>query len=174
MLPSFATVAPTFHATEAPKVVFPGIDIDLAKVVHAGQQVSIHRPIPAPARRPRAADRRGLGQGSGGGHRRSTPPSTTGRVAVDHLSSIFASGEGGFGGERGASDKRTLPDRAPDHRIEIPTLPQQALYYRLCGDRNPLHSDPAFARKAEFPAPHPARPVHIRAVLRASSTKSAV
>ena len=65
-------------------------------------------------------------------------------------SSIFAKGEGGFGGERGASAKVELPDRAPDHQILVPTRPNQALLYRLCGDRNPLHSDPGFAKGAGF------------------------
>ena len=47
VLPSFATVAPTLHETEPPKVSFPGIDIDLAKVVHGFQEIRLHRPIPA-------------------------------------------------------------------------------------------------------------------------------
>jgi acyl dehydratase len=68
-------------------------------------------------------------------------------------SSIFAKGEGGFGGERGPSDKVELPDRAPDAQVDSPVLPQQALLYRLCGDRNPLHADPEFARSAGFDAP---------------------
>jgi acyl dehydratase len=67
--------------------------------------------------------------------------------------SIFARGEGGFGGERGPSTSTATPDRAPDYQIDIPVLPQQALLYRLCGDRNPLHSDPGFASAAGFPRP---------------------
>jgi acyl dehydratase len=49
--------------------------------------------------------------------------------------------------------KIDFPDRAPDFVVDTPTLPQQALLYRLCGDRNPLHSDPAFALAAGFPRP---------------------
>ena len=67
--------------------------------------------------------------------------------------SIFARGEGGFGGERGPSTSVAAPDRAPDYEISIPVSPQQALLYRMCGDRNPLHSDPAFAAAAGFPRP---------------------
>ena len=46
-----------------------------------------------------------------------------------------------------------MPTRAPDRSVDIPTRPDQALIYRLCGDRNPLHSDPEFARRAGFPKP---------------------
>ena len=60
---------------------------------------------------------------------------------------------GGFGGARGPSEKIELPARDADVTVEVPTLPQQALLYRLCGDRNPLHSDPSFARAAGFDAP---------------------
>jgi acyl dehydratase len=67
--------------------------------------------------------------------------------------SIFARGEGGFGGQRGPSTSGTVPDRAPDFEVDIPVLYQQALLYRLCGDRNPLHSDPDFAAAAGFERP---------------------
>ena len=78
-------------------------------------------------------------------------------------SSIFAKGEGGFGGERGPSDRRPAPDRAPDVvLIDTPTLPQQALLYRLLGDRNPLHSDPDVRRGGRVPGADPARPGHLR------------
>jgi acyl dehydratase len=62
-------------------------------------------------------------------------------------------GEGGFGGDRGGSEPVVLPDREPDADVTYTITPQQALLYRLCGDRNPLHSDPAFAAAAGFPAP---------------------
>ena len=62
-------------------------------------------------------------------------------------------GEGGWGGDRGSSVKVEIPDRAPDCDASYAVTPQQALLYRLCGDRNPLHADPAFAEGAGFPAP---------------------
>jgi acyl dehydratase len=67
--------------------------------------------------------------------------------------SIFARGEGGFGGDRGPSVSSTISDRVADYEVPLPLLPQQALLYRLCGDRNPLHSDPEFAAAAGFPRP---------------------
>ena len=68
-------------------------------------------------------------------------------------SSIFVKGEGGWGGDRGTSTAVEVPDRAPDCDTSYAVTPQQALLYRLCGDRNPLHADPDFAKAAGFPAP---------------------
>jgi acyl dehydratase len=68
-------------------------------------------------------------------------------------SSIFARGEGGFGGSRGPSGRLPAPEGDPVLEVSVPTLPQQALLYRLCGDRNPLHADPAFAAGAGFDRP---------------------
>jgi len=66
----------------------------------------------------------------------------------------FARGEGGFGGDRGPSGPKYLPpQRPPDAVVEMPTLPQQALIYRLSGDMNPLHADPEFARLAGYDRP---------------------
>lgn len=77
----------------------------------------------------------------------------TGDPVVTSRSAVFIRGEGGFGGDRGPRDSWPEPVRAPDHRITCPTRPEQALLYRLSGDRNPLHSDPAFAAKAGFERP---------------------
>jgi acyl dehydratase len=74
--------------------------------------------------------------------------------------SIFARGEGGFGGECGPSTSVTPPDRSPDIEVPLPILPHQALLYRLCGDRNPLHSDPEFAAAGWFSTPDTPQPVH--------------
>jgi acyl dehydratase len=65
----------------------------------------------------------------------------------------FIRGEGGFGGDRGPSGTWAAPGRSPDAVVEQRTVPWQALLYRLCGDRNPLHSDPGFAAAGGFPAP---------------------
>lgn len=68
--------------------------------------------------------------------------------------SAFIRGEGGWGGDRGPSGPQNVPpDRAPDHQVTYQTSPDQALIYRLSGDRNPLHSDPAFAKLGGFDRP---------------------
>ena len=68
--------------------------------------------------------------------------------------SLFIRGEGGFGGDRGPSGSAVqIPDHKADHQVTYHTSPDQALVYRLSGDRNPLHSDPAFAKMAGFDRP---------------------
>lgn len=155
VLPTFATVAQTLHETEPPKVSFPGIDIDLAKVVHGHQEIEVHRPIPA-AGKATSTGRISEIWDKGSAAvvvQEHTITGSDGAPLWTARSSIFAKGEGGFGGERGTSTKSELPDRAPDFDVTTPTLPQQALLYRMLGDRNPLHSDPEFARAAGFPNP---------------------
>jgi acyl dehydratase len=72
----------------------------------------------------------------------------------DLVMSAFIRGEGGWGGERGPSGPTNVaPQRAPDHLVRSSTRPEQALVYRLSGDRNPLHSDPSFAAFAGFDRP---------------------
>ncbi len=67
--------------------------------------------------------------------------------------SLFLRGEGGFGGDPGPKDELARPTRDPDMVVESPTLPQQALLYRLLGDKNPLHADPQFAAFGGFERP---------------------
>ncbi len=69
-------------------------------------------------------------------------------------SGTFCRADGGFGGQRQLSREfRPVPERAPDHAIDLATVANQALWYRLNGDRNPLHASPAFAAKAGFARP---------------------
>jgi len=65
----------------------------------------------------------------------------------------FFRGEGGFGGDRGPASTFALPDRKPDHEVTYETRIDQPLLYRLSGDRNPLHSDPSFAKMGGFERP---------------------
>jgi acyl dehydratase len=70
------------------------------------------------------------------------------------VSSIFARGDGGFGGHaQGGPELHAIPERAPDLVKECDTRPDQAFLYALSGDRNPLHRDPAFAKLVGFPRP---------------------
>ncbi len=78
---------------------------------------------------------------------------TTGAPLFTNTTSMFIRGEGGWGGDRGPSVSKEVPERAPDHTVTYATRPDQALLYRLSGDRNPLHSDPAFAARAGFDRP---------------------
>lgn len=155
VLPTFATVAAHFHETDPPKVSKPGIEIDLGSVVHGSQEVRVHKPIPATGTA--TTTTKIVELQDKGSAAVIIEESSTVDEAGDPLwtarSAIFAKGEGGFGGDRGTSDKVAFPERDPDHVIDEKTLPQQALLYRLCGDRNPLHSDPSFAEKAGFPRP---------------------
>ncbi|WP_339153431.1 MaoC family dehydratase [Actinomadura luteofluorescens] len=76
----------------------------------------------------------------------------TGAEVFSALTSLFLRGQGWGEPERG-TESDPVPDREPDLVVENPTDPGQALLYRLCGDRNPLHSDPAFAKRAGFEQP---------------------
>jgi acyl dehydratase len=155
VLPTFGNVAQSFHLTEPPSVPFPGVDIELAKILHASEEVTVAAPLPpsgAAQATARVVDIWDKGKAavivseSAVASLDGTPLWTTRR-------SIFARGEGGFGGERGPSLSTAVPERACDYEVPLPILPQQALLYRLCGDRNPLHSDPEFAAAAGFPRP---------------------
>jgi acyl dehydratase len=155
VLPTFSSVAASFHMTEPPKVSFPGIEIELSRVLHASEAVSVPAPLP-PSGSARATTRITEIWDKGKAAviwNETTVTDTAGAVLWRTKRSIFARGEGGFGGDRGPSSSAEAPDRAPDFEIDIPVLPQQALLYRLCGDRNPLHSDPGFAAAAGFPRP---------------------
>jgi acyl dehydratase len=141
--------------TEPPTVQFPGIDIELSKVLHASEAVSIPGPIP-PSGTGRAVTRFTEIWDKGKAAviwSETTVTTPDGNPLWTQKRSIFARGEGGFGGDRGPSTSVQPPDRAPDAEVALPILPQQALLYRLCGDRNPLHSDPEFASAAGFPRP---------------------
>ena len=77
----------------------------------------------------------------------------TGKPLLKTRSMLFCRGEGGWGGYRGPSEKLQYPDDEPTHQVTYKTREDQALTYRLSGDRNPLHSDPAFAARGGFQKP---------------------
>jgi acyl dehydratase len=155
VLPTFGCVAASFNDVEPPRVSWPGVEIDLAKILHASEQVTV--PAPLPPSGSASAVSRIVGVWDKGKAAvvvlETTVTGVDGTLLWKQKRSIFARGEGGFGGDRGPSTSAATPDRAPDFEVDIPVLPQQALLYRLCGDRNPLHSDPEFASAAGFPKP---------------------
>jgi acyl dehydratase len=78
----------------------------------------------------------------------------SGETICTLTSTTFCRADGGFGGPSGpVRSPHPIPERAPDLVCDLPTLPQAALIYRLSGDYNPLHADPAYARKAGFKMP---------------------
>ena len=78
---------------------------------------------------------------------------STGKKLFKVKMSLFCRGAGDFGGERGPSPTFELPNRKADHEVVYATREDQALTYRLSGDRNPLHSDPSFAAIGGFDRP---------------------
>ncbi|MFJ3497911.1 MaoC/PaaZ C-terminal domain-containing protein [Streptomyces sp. NPDC086091] len=154
VLPSFATVA----GAGAPGVIdglsLPGIDVDLARVLHGGQTLTLHRPLPA--------------EGSAVTSGRIAAVYDKGKAAVlvmrteaadtdgplwTNDAQIYVRGEGGFGGERGPTARPEPPRGDPDVVVDRRLREDQALLYRLSGDWNPLHADPEFARQAGFDRP---------------------
>jgi acyl dehydratase len=78
---------------------------------------------------------------------------STGKPLLKTRMSAFIRGEGGFGGDRGTAAAFEVPSRKADHEVTYATREDQALTYRLSGDRNPLHSDPSFAQMGGFDRP---------------------
>jgi acyl dehydratase len=155
VLPSFAVVAPTFHATQAPSLDLPGCDINLAQVVHGSQEVQVGSPLPttgSASLTTRIVDVWDKGKAAVV-WQEGVATDPAGAELWRVRSSIYVKGEGGWGGDRGESTAVAVPDRAPDAATTYDVRPDQALLYRLCGDRNPLHADPEFAKAAGFPAP---------------------
>ncbi|MBO8184543.1 MaoC/PaaZ C-terminal domain-containing protein [Streptomyces spirodelae] len=153
VLPSFATVAGADMGVVG-GLSAPGIEVDLAAVLHGTQSVELHRPIPVGGRATATA--------------RVADVYDKGKAAILVLrtdvadedgplwtteAQLFVRGEGGFGGERGPSGRVTPPERKPDFVTELPIRENQALLYRLSGDWNPLHADPDFAQLAGFERP---------------------
>ncbi len=156
VLPSFGVVAPTFHETDPPPLDLPGCDINLAQVVHGSQSITVAGALPTSGTatvRTTLTDVWDKGKAAVIWQEGVATSEATGEELWRVRSSIFVKGEGGWGGDRGASTAVAVPDRAPDHVSSYAVTPQQALLYRLCGDRNPLHADPDFAKAAGFPAP---------------------
>lgn len=135
----------------------PGIEIDLASMVHGEQRLEIRKhPIPVEGTlwtEPRVAGVYDKGRSALVAVEATTRDAVGDDVFFNRFG-IFLRGEGGFGGERGPTAAANEPPRRrPDAVFEDRTEERQALFYRLLGDDNPLHSDPGFARMAGFERP---------------------
>ena len=154
VLPTFPVVAGARQGGGGGLNELPGVDIDMRAVLHGEQEVEVHRTLPTSGTVSavgRVADV--WDKGRAAVLRLETVASDDDGPLWTTRSSIFVRGEGGFGGDRGPSSSVPLPEREPDRVLTTPTLPQQALLYRLNGDRNPLHADPTFASQAGFDQP---------------------
>lgn len=138
----------------------PSTGIQWQRILHAEQRIELHRPLPAAAtvvgeHKVDAIFDKGADKGALMLLSRRLFDRSSGDLLATVGSTAFLRGDGGFGG-RGADAPRPHPvpaDRPPDHVVEHPTRPEQALLYRLNGDLNPLHADPAVARGAGFEQP---------------------
>ena len=137
----------------------PETGITWKLVLHGEQGVVLHRPLPpAGTVVARTAIEEIIDKGAGKGAliylRRDLHDKETGALLASLASTVFARGDGGFGGPTVSTKPvHALPERAPDLVCDIATLPQAALIYRLSGDYNPLHADPEIAAAAGFPRP---------------------
>lgn len=130
--------------------------IDRRRLVHAEQAFEIHRPLPVEGHvrvSSRVASIEDKGSGALVTTEAQAVDAATGELLVSTTSSAFIRGEGGFGGERRPAPPNAMPERAADAVLTAVTRPDQALLYRLSGDRNPLHSDPVFAAGGGFSRP---------------------
>jgi acyl dehydratase len=156
VLPTFANVLayPGFWARE------PDTGIDWRKLVHAEQEFVLHRELPSKGsvtgrNRVTAIWDRGAGRGSFLQQRREVVDAQTGEpLATITQLSLLRGNEGTTGGSEGAPPApHPIPSRAADQVFDMKVPAQAALLYRLSGDLNPLHADPAVARAAGFDRP---------------------
>ncbi|MGE0060638.1 MAG: MaoC/PaaZ C-terminal domain-containing protein [Xanthobacteraceae bacterium] len=129
------------------------------KVVHGEQSFTVHKPIAGKGTvigKTRIVEVIDKGEGKGAlvYSERKVTDKATGDLVATLKQTTFCRADGGFGGPaREAPPVHAIPDRAPDIVCDLPTRPEMALVYRLSGDINPLHAEPAFAKAAGFPRP---------------------
>jgi acyl dehydratase len=151
-------VVPTFASVAAWGSGPGDMQLNRVMVVDGERDITFHKPLPVEAKI--TADSSVIGvfdKGKDKGlviRHQTVLKNEKGEALATLAASRFARGDGGIGGPALAQpDPHQVPTRAPDKTVEITTRPDQALIYRLCGDRNPLHSDPEFAKRGGFPRP---------------------
>ena len=151
-------VLPTFAVIPA----FPGlmgltqaVEINPVMILHGEQSIKLNKPIPVKGKLTTSGKVTGVYDKGKGALVviESETKDEQGAALFVNTASVYVRGAGGFGGERGPEAGNKPPDRAPDKTVEMQTLPTQAMIYRLSGDRNPLHVDPAFAKMAGYDTP---------------------
>ncbi|MFF6810686.1 MaoC/PaaZ C-terminal domain-containing protein [Streptomyces sp. NPDC012403] len=154
VLPSFATVAGGGPPGVTGALSLPGIDVDLARVLHAGQSLTVHRPLPAEGTATTTARITAVYDKGDAAVlvMRTEAADADGPLWTDEAR-IHVRGEGGWGGDRGPSVRHDPPAGEPDLTLERTVREDQALLHRLSGDWNPLHADPGFAARAGFERP---------------------
>ena len=151
-------VVPTFASVAAWGATPGEMNLNRVMVVDGERDITFHRPLQVAAKllvdsRVLAVFDKGKDKGAVIRHQ-TVLKNEKGEELATLVASRFARGDGGFGGpSEGQPEPHPVPTRPPDKSVDIPTRADQALIYRLCGDRNPLHSDPEFARGAGFPKP---------------------
>jgi acyl dehydratase len=137
----------------------PDTGIDAVRVVHGEQGIVWHHPIPVEGEiigrtRITGLIDKGAGKGALMYSEKQVIEAASGKLLATLTSTTFLRGDGGFGGPSGpVKPVHPVPERAPALSLDLATRPEQALYYRLNGDDNPLHADPDFAARAGFPRP---------------------
>ncbi len=152
-------VLPTFGVIPAFPALFAmgsAMSVNPMMVLHGEQRIELHGPIPPSGTLTTTPTIRAI-YDKGKGALVVVDAETvdaSGRQLFKNTFGAFARGEGGFGGDRGPSGPKNVPpERRPEAVVEMATLPQQALLYRLSGDMNPLHADPDFAKMAGYDRP---------------------
>ena len=150
-------VLPTFVNVAAAGGVFQLLppETDTAKTLHASQSFTLHRPLEVAGELTSVSKIVGVyDKGSGAlVEAESTARDSAGELVATIQMAMFILGSGGFGGDRGPAPDWQAPTGEPDHVVTYDTRADQALLYRLTGDRNPLHSDPAAAQRGGFDTP---------------------
>lgn len=137
----------------------PQSGVNWTKVVHGEQGLVLHKPVAGEGTvigKTRIVDVVDKGEGKGAlvFSERKVTDKASGELLATLAQTTFCRGDGGFGGpKRDTPPPHPMPERAPDIVCDLPTRPEMALVYRLSGDVNPLHAEPAFAKAAGFPRP---------------------